>query len=113
MLMKDLVHQIVMIVLTLKFESFNIFSWISFSLMTLIGLKLVGWFSSAKFIWNGGYPFKFSIIPSNKILTDEELGLTDFLFTTINRCIITPYYVSQSTIYLRDTTDINHNFYTS
>eukprot|EP01084_Bolivina_argentea_P316803 549214_1 len=113
MLIQDLLHQIVVVVLTLKFESFNILSWISFSFMLLIGFKSLDWFISAKLIWNGGFPFKFPLIPSNKILTDKELGLSDFIFTTINRCIITPIYVYHSTIYIRDSNDINYGFYTS
>ncbi len=113
MLMFDVFHQIVVVVLTLKFESFGIFSWILFSLLVLIGFKLLDWFGSVKYIWNGGFPFKFPLIPSHKILTDAELGLSDFIFTTINRCVITPIYVYHSTLYFRDSTDVNYNMYTS
>eukprot|EP00483_Globobulimina_turgida_P001745 UN01747 len=111
--MDDWLHQIVVVVVTLKFESFNIYSWISFSLMLLLGFKVLDWFLSVNVIWNGGVPFKFEKIPAHRTQTDDELGLADYIYTTINRCITTPMYVYHSTVYLQNSTNINLTLFAS
>ena len=98
--MDDFLLQAVLVIGTLSFESFSVYYWISFSFVLLLGFKIADLFSSSKFVWQD--LLNIATIKSNKILSDDEIGLTDHIYTTINRCITTPIYFYHSAYYYRN-----------
>ena len=94
-----MLYQALLAILTLAFEDFNMFNWMCFSIIIFLAFRIADKATSSLLIWNG--LFNFETIKSNKILTDDELTMTDHVYTFINRMITTPIYIYHSSQYYK------------
>lgn len=106
--MDDFLLQAALVIGTLSFESFSVYYWMGLSFLILVGFKLADLTTSSELVWHN--LFNFTLIKSNKILSDDEIGIVDHFYTTLNRCITTPMYIYHSAIYYRKYANVSMDF---
>lgn len=73
---------------------------VALSVVVFLGFKFLDVLVTSEFIWHTVFRFS-KLKPQGRLLTDDRLNWYDHVFVTVNRCVITVFYVLHTLRYFR------------